>query len=150
PFGTGAIGHAWNTSASPTQRNPIARFDRILYESFVRPAKFSANFFSVKLAWLTVMENRPVVTVEVSVRPSDAYSPFTWTSQNLVRLVAVVIVGAFFYDVYQSRPAGNAAESLLALFWSVMLMLCVVLALFGIPYLRMIQLFRSTPSFKKP
>src|SRR5467141_1786484 len=30
PFATGTIGHAWNSNASATQRNPIAIFDRII------------------------------------------------------------------------------------------------------------------------
>jgi len=30
PLAAGTIGHAWNSNANATQRNPMARFDRII------------------------------------------------------------------------------------------------------------------------
>lgn len=98
------------------------------------------------------MEPPRDVTVEVSLRPNDVYTPFRWDGGNVARWVSAFVLSLIFYDLYKgsseallSFPDG---KSIMAILW--VLVAFILLALLIFPYLRVLAFFRKSPAMKKP
>jgi hypothetical protein len=89
------------------------------------------------------------VTIEVVLRPSDVYTPFLWTAQNLLRWVLLIVACLILFNLYSSIFGGHGAEPVLAWFWACILILCLSAAMFLLPYWRVLRMFRKAPAFSK-
>src|SRR5271154_1882574 len=92
------------------------------------------------------------LTVEYTLKPADIYSPLRWERNNVARWVIAALFCYFLYEVL-TRSADtlrsfDGGGSVLAI-----VVLLFVLILFGLllfPYLRGVEVFRSTPAFSSP
>ena len=93
------------------------------------------------------MEERPELTLDLAIRPSDLYDPFLWSWQNVARWVLVLFAG---YLIYETRPIWSSAtadagvrDALVALSFYGLL---VFLMLFLFPYLGCMRRSANIPS----
>ena len=98
------------------------------------------------------MNDGSELTVEFTLRPADIYSPFRWDRDNLVRWVIACLLGYIFYDMYtrsaETLRSFDSGNSILAIV--VLLFLLILLALLLFPFLRVLAIYRGTPSFSSP
>jgi hypothetical protein len=100
---------------------------------------------------MTVMGDTRDITVEVSLKPHDVYTPFQWDLYNLGRWVTAAVLCWIFYDLYKngldalrSFPDSGSIIAILAVLASFIL---VALLLF--PYLRVRAMFRNSPQLRE-
>jgi len=94
------------------------------------------------------MEDNRDVVVGVGLKPNDVYTPFSWSTGNLVRWVISFVLCLIFYDVYKGSQevisSVQGGESILAVM--ALLALFILFALLVFPYLRMRAKFRKSPA----
>jgi hypothetical protein len=98
------------------------------------------------------MSNSEQVSVEVVLKPNDVYHPFMYTWSNLWRWVVAIVLCRVVYDVFfakgvslESMPDADAIRLVI-----LVLTVFIVLGLLLFPYLRVLAMFRETPSLNKP
>jgi hypothetical protein len=98
------------------------------------------------------MSNNEQVSVEVVLKPNDVYHPFMWSWSNLWRWVVAIVLCRVAYDVFfakgvslESMPDADAIRLVM-----LVLTVFIVLGLLLFPYLRVLAMFRETPSLNKP
>jgi hypothetical protein len=98
------------------------------------------------------MSNNEQVSVEIVLKPNDVYHPFMWSWSNLWRWVVAIVLCRVVYDVFLAP--GVSLESMPdaeAIRWVILVLtLFIVLGLLLFPYLRVLAMFRKTPSLNKP
>jgi hypothetical protein len=98
------------------------------------------------------MSNGEQVSVGVVLKPNDVYHPFMWSWQNLWRWIVAIVLCRVVYDVFLAP--GVSLETLPdaeAIRWVILVLtLFIVLGLLLFPYLRVLAMFRKTPSLNKP
>src|SRR5579871_1124136 len=96
------------------------------------------------------MDSSSEVSVNVSLRPNDVYTPFQWSRQNLIRWVAGLFLMWLFYDLLHDRSdtllSVESGVSILAV--AIILAVFVVFGLLLFPYLRVLANFRRFPAMK--
>src|SRR5260370_32007946 len=97
------------------------------------------------------MEDNRGVVVDVDLRPNDVYTPFLWDRNNLARWVTSIVLCLIFYDLYKSSRATilsfQGGESILTII--ALLVLFILLGLLLFPYLRVLAMFRKSPTMTK-
>src|SRR6267378_2230586 len=98
------------------------------------------------------MSNSEQVSVEVVLKPNDVYHPLMWSWSNLWRWVVAIVLCRVVYDVFfaprvslESMPDVDAIRLVI-----LVLTLLIVLGLLLFPYLRVLAMFKETPSLNKP
>jgi YcxB-like protein len=96
------------------------------------------------------METKRDVTVGISLKPTDVYSPFQWSRGNVARWIAALVLIWLFYDLIHgssdallSFPSGGSILAVL-----VVLVVFILLALLLFPYLRLLADFRKFPAMR--
>ncbi|HLZ14316.1 MAG TPA: YcxB family protein [Candidatus Acidoferrum sp.] len=94
------------------------------------------------------MEESKQITVEVLLRPSDVYSPFSWSWSAIIRFLLLFIAFVFLYDTFAERSSEDHTEFLRQSAWAIAFLVCAAISLFVIPYLRTLIIFRNSPALK--
>ncbi|HUJ93408.1 MAG TPA: YcxB family protein [Candidatus Bathyarchaeia archaeon] len=96
------------------------------------------------------MESNKRLSVEITLRPNDVYTPFQWSWANIFYWVLALASAWILYDLYFAPPDGIRFRHIPS--WSVEVALAIVLltVLLGLQYLAALRLFRKYPLFAKP
>jgi len=84
------------------------------------------------------------LSVEVTPRPSDIYSPFDYSAPNVLAWAMVVFAGLLAYEtrpIWSSGPLGNETTAALMVVGLMLGLVFVVLFLF--PYIRILSALRD-------
>ncbi|HEY1423873.1 MAG TPA: YcxB family protein [Candidatus Acidoferrum sp.] len=91
------------------------------------------------------MDQQTEITVEVTLKPSDVYTPFRWDRGNVTRWVLAALLCLIFRDLFgssgealRSFPDGGSIFAVV-----VVLLVFILLAILLFPYLRVHALFRK-------
>jgi YcxB-like protein len=95
------------------------------------------------------MESGQSLSVEVTLRPSDVYTPFQWNSANIFYWVLALSASWILYDLYFAPPNGTRVGALPAWLTEIGIAIALLAVLLGLQYIAALRLFQKYPFFRK-
>ncbi len=95
------------------------------------------------------MEASKQLSIEVTLRPHDLYTPLLWSGANIFYWVLALSASWILYDLYFAPPHGFLAGDAPPWIVRVALAIGILAVLVGLQYLAVLRLFQKYPAFRK-